>query len=136
MKKTVLAILIAGTTLMAEPYTKADRITDMNEMASAMNIIQSGFFYNNYSTIEAGVEKLRNAVERVEPPLEEIEEQDLMTKYMNNKIQMTNKIVKTINRKSLTLLERYKSGDSIQALQSYKRIMGECMKCHRDTRNW
>jgi len=136
MKKIVLAVILAGSTMMADPYTKADRINDMNEMAAAMNTIQSGFFYNNYDTIEAGVEKLRNAVQRVEPPLEEIEEQDLMTKYMNNKIQMSNKIVKNINRRSLDILERFKDGDSTQALQAYKKIMGECMKCHRDTRNW
>lgn len=136
MKKTILALLIAGGSLMAEPYTKADRIADMNEMASAMNTIQSGFFYNNYTTIEAGVESLRNAVQRVEPPLEEIQEKDLMTKYMNNRVQMTNKIVRQINQKSITILERYKTGDSTQALQAYKKIMGECMKCHRDTRNW
>lgn len=128
--------LILTSSLLAKPYTKADRIADMNEMASAMNTIQSGFFYNNYATIEAGVESLRNAVQRVQPPLEEVEEKDLMTRYMNQKVQMSNKIVKQINQKSLTILQRYKTGDSTQALQAYKKIMGECMKCHRDTRNW
>lgn len=136
MKRTVLAMILTGVTLVAAPYTKADRINDMNEMAAAMNTIQSGFFYNNYDTIEAGISKLRNAVQRVEPPLEEVEEKDLMTKYMNRKIQMSSKIVKNINRRSLDILQRYKEGDSTQALQAYKKIMGECMKCHRDTRNW
>ena len=52
-------LLVASSVLMAKPYTMQDRIHDMNEMASAMNIIQSGFFYNNYSTVEAGVAKLK-----------------------------------------------------------------------------
>ena len=136
MKKIVLAMMLIGTTLMATPYTQADRVKDMNDMANAMNIIQSGFFYNNYSTVEAGVEKLVDAVQRVKPPVEEVKEKDLMARYMNQKIQMSNKIVKKINKKSLDILERFKSGDSSQAVQAYTKIMGQCMKCHRETRNW
>ena len=135
-KKIVLSTIIAGSVLVAAPYTKADRITDMNEMAAAMNTIQSGFFYNNYETVAAGVEKLNAAVVRVQPPVEEIKEMDLMTKYMNRKIQMTNKVVKKINKKSRDIIERFKSGDSTQAVQAYTKIMGQCMKCHRETRNW
>ena len=136
MKKIILALMIVSASLMAKPYTQADRIKDMNIMANAMNIIQSGFFYNNYNTVEAGVEKLVDAVKRVKPPIEEVEEQDLMTKYMNQKIQMSNKIVKKINKKSLDILDRFKSGDSVQAVQAYTKIMGQCIKCHRETRNW
>ena len=136
MKKIVLAMIITGSALLAAPYTKADRITDMNEMAHAMNTIQSGFFYNNYETVEAGVEKLNSTIIKVQPPIEEIEEMDLMTKYMNQKVQMTTKIVKKINKKSRDILERFKSGDSAQAVQAYTKIMGQCMKCHRETRNW
>lgn len=136
MKKIVLAIIIAGSVLVAAPYTKADRIADMNEMAAAMNTIQSGFFYNNYETVAAGVEKLNSTIVKVQPPIEEVEELDLMTKYMNRKFQMTGKVVKKINKKSRDILERFKSGDSTQAVQAYTKIMGQCIKCHRETRNW
>ena len=136
MKKVILAMMITAVSLMATSYTQADRIKDMNEMANAMNIIQSGFFYNNYDTVEVGVEKLVEAVKRVKPPVEELEEKDLMTRYMNQKIQMSNKIVKKINKKSLDILARFKSGDSVQAVQAYTKIMGQCIKCHRETRNW
>lgn len=136
MKKLFLLLVVASTVLMAKPYTTQDRINDMSEMASAMNIIQSGFFYNNYSTVEAGIAKLSSAVSRVQPPLEEVQEKDLLTRYMNQKIQMSNKIVKNINRRSLDILERMKDGDSTQAVQAYTKIMGQCMKCHRETRNW
>jgi len=136
MRKIVLAIVAAGSILMADPYTKMDRINDMNDMAAAMNTIQSGFFYNNYDTVSAGVTKLSDAIIRVKPPLEELQEKDLMTRYMNQKIQMTNKIVKKINQKSLTILQRFKRGDSAQAVQAYTKILGQCMKCHRETRNW
>ena len=55
---------------------------------------------------------------------------------MNQKIQMSNKIVKNIARRSLDILERFKDGDSTQAVQAYTKIMGQCMKCHREMRNW
>ena len=100
MKSVILLLLVSVYTLFATEYTKEDRIKDMNEMASAMNIIQSGFFYNNYETVASGVEKLRNSIARVQPPIEEVQEQDIMAKYMNQKVQMTNKIVKKINKNS------------------------------------
>ena len=136
MKKFLLMLVVASTLVMAKPYTVADRIQDMNEMASAMNIIQSGFFYNNYSTVEAGVAKLSSAVSRVRPPLEEVQEKDMLARYMNQKIQMSNKIVKNIGRRSIDILERFKDGDSSQAVQAYTKIMGQCLKCHREMRNW
>jgi hypothetical protein len=108
----------------------------MQEMAEAMNTIQSGFFYNNYDTVASGVEHLTTAMESVKPPLEELEEKDAMTRYMNNKIQMTRKVVRKINQKSLDILQRYKSGDTNQAVQAYKKILEQCMNCHRETRNW
>ena len=136
MKKILLSLTLAATVALATPYTKADRINDMHEMADAMNTVQSGFFYNNYETVAAGIEALSKSIQRVKPPLEEVEEKDLMTRYMNNKVQMTRKVVKTINRRSLDILQRFKEGDSSQAVQAYTKILGQCMKCHRDTRNW
>ena len=136
MKKILVSLVIAGTVLFGGTYTKEDRIKDMQEMAHAMNTIQSGFFYNNYDTVAAGVEILNTTAERVRPPLEEVEEKDLMTRYMNQKIQMTSKVIKTIKRRSLDILQRYKSGDATQAVQAYTKILGQCMKCHRETRNW
>ncbi|MDF1875163.1 cytochrome C [Sulfurimonas sp. SAG-AH-194-I05] len=132
----VLSSLILISTLAYGTYTKQDRIHDMHDMANAMNLIQSGFFYNNYDTISQGVESLSDAIERVRPPLEEVEETDMMARYMNNKTRMTRKVVKKINQKGLTILQRYKNGDSTQAVQAYTKILGQCMKCHRETRNW
>ena len=136
MKKIIALFILAGAYLYAAPYTKQDRINDMHEMAYAMNTIQSGFFYNNYETISEGIEHLSTAMSRVKPPLEELEEKDVMSRYMNNKVRMTNKVVKKINQKALTILQRYKRGDSQQAVQAYTKILGQCMACHRETRNW
>ena len=135
MKKALLSLLLLSTFLYGE-YTREDRIKDMQEMAEAMNTIQSGFFYNNYDTVSAGIDHLTSSTERIKPPLAEMEEKDVMTRYMNNKFQMTRKVVRQINQKSLTILQRFKNGDTAQAVQAYKKILAQCMACHRETRNW
>jgi hypothetical protein len=136
MQKILLSLILLSSFLYAEGYSREDRIKDMQDMAEAMNTIQSGFFYNNYDTVVSGVEHLTSSIERVSPPLEELEETDIMTRYMNNKIQMTRKVVKKINQKSLTILQRFKSGDPVQAVQAYKKILEQCVACHQQTRNW
>ena len=136
MQKILLSLILLSSFLFAEGYSREDRIKDMQEMAEAMNTIQSGFFYNNYDKVASGIEHLTSSVERVRPPLEELEETDIMTRYMNNKIQMTRKVVKKINQKSLTILQRFKNGDSNQAVQAYKKILEQCVACHQQTRNW
>ena len=136
LKKVMAGLLVVGSLAMAGNYTKADRIKDMNTMAHAMNVIQSGFFYNNFETVKAGVNELSETVSHVQPPIEEVEEKDVMARFMNEKIKMSNKIIKKINKKSLDILQRFKAGDSAQAVQAYTKIMGQCMKCHREIRNW
>ena len=136
MKKMVLAFMLLIGMVHAGNYTKEDRIKDMKAMADAMNTIQSGFFYNNYETVVAGVTKLSDHIENVRPPIEEVQEKNPMARYMNQKVKMTNKVVKKINQKALTILQRFKAGDSAQAMQAYTKIVGQCMKCHREIRHW
>jgi len=136
MKKMILGLLLMASMVQAQAYTKADRIKDMTTMAEAMNIIQSGFFYNNYDTVSAGVDTLTATIAHVKPVDKEAHSKDVMERYMDEKFQMTNKIVKKINQKALTILQRFKSGDAPQAVQAYTKIMGQCMKCHREIRHW
>ncbi len=136
MKKSLVAIAIIGTIANANPYTQKDRIVDMQSMASAMQDIQNGFFYNNFDMIKEGTTKLSTTVDRIEPPLEEVEEKDVMTRYTNNKVQMTNKIKKKINKKTQDILERFRDGDAIQALQAFTKITKQCMECHTQLRKW
>lgn len=135
MKKTAL-ILLLGTALFAETYTKEDRIKDMQIMAEAMSEIQTGFYYNNNDIVQNGAIKLSDAVRRVEPPLEEKEEKDPMTRYMNDKVKFSNKTTKKIDQKAKLILERFKEGDTPQAIQAYTKIMKQCMECHLQLRTW
>ena len=135
MKKLALLLLL-GSSLLAQEYTKADRIKDMQIMAEAMSQIQTGFFYNNSEIVQDGAIKLSDAVRRVEPPLEEIEEKDPMTRYMNEKVKFSHKTTKKIDQKAKIILERFKDGDSQQAIQAYTKIMKQCMECHSQLRTW
>jgi len=135
MRKISIALLL-GTSLFAGTYTKADRISDMQIMAEAMTSIQTGFFYNNNDIVQAGAIKLSDAIRRVQPPLEEVEERDPMTRYMNNKVIFSNKIVKKIDNKAKLIVQRFASGDVSQAVQAYSKISKQCMKCHHEVRNW
>ena len=67
----------------------------------------TGFFYNNNDLVQEGVVALADAVRHVRPPLEEEEEKDPMTRFVNNKVQMSNKIVKKIEEKAQMILERF-----------------------------
>ena len=141
MKKIVATLVFASMLLSAGTgysggYTKQDRISDMHSMAQAMIDIQTGFLFNNFVMVQEGVHSLSTAVERVKPPLEEEEEQNPMTKYLNNKVKLTNQMVKKINQKALTILERFKDKDAVQAVQAYTKILKVCIECHVQIRHW
>lgn len=135
MKKTAL-VLLGATLLNAAPYTKQDRMKDMQTMAKAMGTIEKGFFYNNQELINQGTSTLIGTINRVQPPIEEEQEKNPLKKMMSRKVQVTNKIVKYINRKSRTLLERSQSHDMHEATQAYTKIMQKCMECHYKIRKW
>ena len=132
----LLFIVVLSISLFAQSYTKEDRIRDMQTMADAMMQIETGFLYNNIDLIVSGTAQLSDTIIKVKPPLEEKEEQDPMTRYLNKKVQFTDKIVTKINKKSQTILERFQDGDAHQALQAYTKIMKACLECHTQVRHW
>ncbi len=139
MKKVVTTFLLGSSLSLlvaGQVYTKQDRINDMHSMAQAMIDIQTGFFFNNADVVAEGVFKLTDTVTKVKPPLEKNEEEDPMTRYLNEKVKVTNKMVKDINKKAYIILERFKEGDTAQATQAYTKIMKTCMECHAQIRHW
>ena len=136
MKKVLVAATLCATLLQADPYTRKDRIEDMQIMAEAMNEISTGFFYNNKRQVIKGALKLSDTIRNVRPPLEEKEEKNPMVRYMNEKVKFSNKIVKKIDKKAADIIERFQEGDINEALQAYKKIMSACMECHAKIRQW
>jgi len=132
------ALLTAATTTfaMAQGYTQADRIADMQKMAQAMQDIQSGFFYNNVDIVKAGTKMLKETIVNVRPIDSEVNNKDIYEKWLNNDLKMTRKIEKKIKNKANDIEERFSAGDAVQALQAYSKISGQCMKCHVRLRKW
>jgi len=140
MKTRLLAAasaFILGTNfVMAEGYTQADRILDMQKMAQAMQDIQSGLLYNNVDIVKAGTKVLKDTIIKIRPIDEEVNNKDIYEKWLNNNLKMTNKIQKKIRKKAEDIEERFADGDAVQALQAYSKIIGQCMQCHVRLRKW
>jgi hypothetical protein len=135
VKKISLAIALS-VSLCAGQYTKQDRIKDMQDMAEAMSNIETGFFYNNKDIVNNGALKLSDTIRKIQPPLEEKEEEDPLTRYMNKKVQFTNRLVSKIDSKAKIIIERFSEGDVQAATQAYTKIMEKCMQCHYEIREW
>jgi len=136
MKKLLLIPTLLTTLAMAESYTQADRVSDMQKMAQAMQDIQTGFFYNNIDIVKDGTKILRETIKRVGPIDTEVKTKDIYEKWMNNSLKMTNKIKKKITHKAEDIDERFENGDPKQALQAYSKISQQCLKCHINIRKW
>jgi len=136
MKKLLLGITMTSVFVLANGYSQADRIMDMQKMAQAMQDIQSGFFYNNADIVKAGVKDLKETIVKVRPTDSEVNNKDIYEKWLENNQKMTNKIQKKIKRKAEDIEERFSDGDAVQALQAYSKISGQCMKCHVNLRKW
>ena len=136
MKKLLIGMFAAASFASAEGYSQADRIMDMQKMATAMQDIQTGFFYNNIDIVKVGVKELKKTIERVGPTNEELNNKDIYEQWLNNNIKMTNKIKKKIIRRAELIEDRFSTGDPVQALQAYSSIAEKCMKCHVQLRKW
>jgi len=136
MKKILLVCMVFTTLSLAEGYTQGDRILDMQKMAQAMQDIQSGFFYNNLDIVIAGSTDLKAAIINVGPTQAEKNNKDVYERWMNNNTAMTARTQKRISKYADTLVERFKDGDAVQALQIYNRVNAECLKCHISLRKW
>ena len=136
MKKVLFGMTMVSGLLLANGYSQADRIMDMQKMAQAMQDIQSGFFYNNADIVKAGVKDLKETIIKVRPIDAEVNNKDIYEKWLANDQRMTNKIQKKIKNKAENIEERFSDGDAVQALQAYSKISGQCMKCHVNLRKW
>ena len=136
MKKILLGLTAVSVFALADGYTQADRILDMQKMAQAMQDIQSGFFYNNADIVKAGVKDLKETIVKIRPTEDEVNNKDIYEKWLENDQRMTNKIQRKIKKKSEDIEARFSDGDPVQALQAYSKISGQCMKCHVNLRKW
>ncbi len=136
MKRLLIGLTVAATFASAEGYSQGDRILDMQKMAQAMQDIQSGLLYNNEDIIKAGTKVLKETIVKIRPIDSEVSNKDIYEKWLQNDLKMTNKIQKKIRKKAEIVEDRFSTGDAVQALQAYTKIIGQCMKCHVRLRKW
>jgi len=136
MKQMVIFVLLLSQFAFAKSYTQEDRIKDMQTMAKSMQNIQNGFFYNNFDMIKLGGVSVAETIMKIEPPLSEKEEKDALTRLMNSKVQMTNKIKNSVKRKMERMIDAFADGDKVEALHNFMSVTRLCMKCHKKLRNW
>jgi len=128
--------MILVTMGVAEEYTQADRILDMQRMAQAMQDIQSGFFYNNLDIVKAGTQDLKSTIVKIKPIKSETETTDVYEKWFNDSVTITKRTQKRIQRYADDIVEHFQAGDAQFALDEYNRVSAECMKCHTSLRKW
>jgi hypothetical protein len=136
MKRILVGCITVVTFGLAEEYTQADRIYDMQKMAQAMQDMQAGFFYNNLDIVKAGAKDLKETIMKIRPIKKEIENKDVYERWMDNNTAMTKRIQRKIEQNTDDIVARFSSGDATQALQYYSKISSECMKCHVRLRKW
>jgi len=136
IKKILTASMLFVTVGLAEEYTQANRVLDMQKMAQAMQDIQSGFFYNNIDIVKAGVSDLKSTIVKIRPTSSEMNTTDIYEKWMLNSSKMTNRTQKRIEKYTDEIIEHFQNGDAKFALNIYNRVSAECMKCHTSLRKW
>lgn len=145
IKSLVIITLLSITSLLANSgmpeaygqldakttqYTNEDRAKDMRTMLKALNQIQSGLIRKNDEDVTSGSMVLTQTIKRVHLTKEEVSEKNFMKRYMNQKIEFRGKIVRKIDKRIYSMLERYKDDDMNQAVQNYSKIVEQCYKCH------
>ncbi|WP_321778791.1 cytochrome C [Sulfurimonas sp.] len=134
--KIIALLILSSIVIFASIYTKADRIKDMQIMEKAMSTISTGILYNNIDIVKDGAMLLSDTIRKVKPPIEVEVEKDPMARYINNRVIFSNKIVRNIDRKVKTILERFRDGDSRAASQAHAKIMKQCIQCHYEVLDW
>ena len=123
-----ISVLLLVSALFSKEYTKNDRIHDMQIMSEAMTTIETGFFYNNKEMVKSGALKLSEAIKRVKLPKGE--------KYSPDKVDLTKKSIKVIERKAKIIEKSFENGDVLKAVIAHSKITNRCMECHTLIRKW
>ena len=135
MKKIYLAAALV-TSIYAQSYTQQDRIHDMQKMAEAMSLIETGFFYNNKEIVRNGASQLSKVVVRVKPPLSKEEKKNKDNERVKIKLELSKDIVSKIDSKAKAIYDRFDVKNARSSIQAYTSIVKQCMKCHYQIRHW
>ena len=128
MKKMMISLLVLGSmTLSLYAYSDSDRITDMQIMEQSMAKIQKGILYNDKKMVLEGVEKLKQASNKVEVDNEQ--EMDYSSKFAK---KQSENIIKYADKLKASIEANQKHA----ATTNYTKVLNQCVSCHNKIRKW
>ena len=132
--KTVTAALLLAATVSA---TAADTNnlklkSDMRSMLSAMEVIQSGGFYNNKESMLEGVKRLKKGLVSLRSSDAKLylpKDQAYADKFANKRADM-------IAMYADDITASMNDGNWEDSLNDYQQILNQCTSCHIRMRSW
>jgi len=133
IRKGLLAFSLTGVILTnnAFGYSQEERIKDMRAMEDGLQQMQKGFLYNNLQDIQKGAELLKKHTAKIEPPVEGADEFKRSYAY-----DLTKREAKKIIKLADEAVNEYKDHRARQAMNSFTKILKQCMTCHARIRKW
>jgi hypothetical protein len=127
MKKSIIAVVLSGTMLLAGDTTIT---ATMNLMNKGLNQVQAGFVNNNRKDILNGIDIIENA--------NSIFTQVDVTKFIpnNRKTQVTKNIYKNLAQSLKVLKDNVENKRYSAATESYGKVLNTCLSCHTIIRGW
>ena len=133
MKKILSLGLIAvlSTTLLA--VDKKERISDMRQMATGMELIMNGLLYNYPDTIYQGTAKIKGGVAHIKS---EGDLKNYLPKDTAYAYKFAQKSLRRITEYAGEIDEALKQKDFEAAFDSSALLMRQCNSCHSRVRGW
>ena len=131
MKKSLLVSVLASSLLFGVEYVQPDRMKNMQEMETAMSVIQKGFLYDNVNVVKNGVKDLKDRVAHTESFIKP----GVSDKGINNLVY-AKKQTESISRLADDILEAFEKGDKYNAANGYLMVLSKCLSCHQTIRSW
>jgi hypothetical protein len=134
IKKYIFSLSLISTFFSTNlfAYSQEDRIKDMQMMEQGLQQMQKGFLYNNLQDIQQGAELLKKHTAKIEPPV------DKKTNAFKKSYayDLTKREAKKIIKLAEDAVVKYQEHRTKQAMNSFAKILKQCMTCHTRIRKW
>lgn len=135
MKKIIITSLVAllfSSSLLASAKERAEMVSDMREMLTAVELIQKGGFYSNPQMMKDGVSKLKVKL----AILESADASKYLPDDKKRADKFANKRARMIEMYADDLVLSVDSNLMDEALENYTQIIRQCTSCHIRIRSY
>ncbi|CAA6800463.1 MAG: Unknown protein [uncultured Sulfurovum sp.] len=131
MKKVLLMSIMATSFMFAEGVVDRENMKVMQDLETAVAVIQKGFFYNNEGTVANGVNDVKALMKNIDAF--KIQNEDDL-KFDSHKYAKDES--ESISKMADTLLNQFKGNKKDDATRTYSTILNKCIACHKIIRKW